>query len=96
MPSRIPIKVLFQQCVSRLAQGLVTAIRATLVIIVWLIILPTITIWTWRFYFWSGENIGFYSTSKNSNRLLPNDSHSLVDTDQEFTASDYLLRYSIR
>ncbi|KAI7887924.1 uncharacterized protein EV154DRAFT_567017 [Mucor mucedo] len=31
--------------------------RTLLVMIVWLILLPTSTVWTWRFYFWSGENI---------------------------------------
>ncbi|KAF7725250.1 hypothetical protein EC973_000338 [Apophysomyces ossiformis] len=59
MPDRIPPRVLLRQCVGRLHIFAKTAIRAILVATVWLVILPFTTLWTWRFYFWSGENIGF-------------------------------------
>jgi TM2 domain-containing membrane protein YozV len=95
MPARIPIKVLFQQCISRLARGFITIMRAMLVVIVWLILLPTLTLWTWRFYFWSGKNIGF-TVTHTSNRLLLNHSHSL-DRDHEVEeASIFLLHYNLR
>lgn len=57
MPDRMPLQVLLGQCIRRFSKGCVTIMRTILVMIVWLILLPTSTVWTWRFYFWSGENI---------------------------------------
>lgn len=59
MPDRIPIKVVLQQCVRRSGALLWTCFRAALVATVWLVILPFLTLYIWRFYFWTGESIGF-------------------------------------
>ncbi|KAL9556071.1 hypothetical protein MBANPS3_002067 [Mucor bainieri] len=59
MPEKVPFFVLVTQLVYRMASLLKSAFRGLTVLIVWLIILPNFTLWTWRFYFWSGENIGF-------------------------------------
>ncbi|GAN04618.1 conserved hypothetical protein [Mucor ambiguus] len=59
MPEKVPFFVLVTQLIYRTASLLKSAFRGLTVLIVWLIILPNFTLWTWRFYFWSGENIGF-------------------------------------
>lgn len=59
MPEKVPFYLLVSQLIRRLASGLKTLARGLLVVIVWLILLPNFTLWTWRFYFWSGESIVF-------------------------------------
>ncbi|KAI8987552.1 hypothetical protein BDF20DRAFT_998168 [Mycotypha africana] len=63
MPERLPFYVLCTQFIRRLSRLLKTCFRGLTVIFVWLIMLPNFTLWTWRFYFWSGENIGFVPAS---------------------------------
>lgn len=58
MPERVPFSILltksFQQSITIFKQlG-----RALLVIFVWLMLVPNVTLFSWRFFFWSGENIG--------------------------------------
>ncbi|KAI8089411.1 uncharacterized protein BX664DRAFT_262675 [Halteromyces radiatus] len=66
MPDRLPLTVFVRQCLKRLVYYLKTLLRAIIVAIVWLVILPYSTLCTWRFYFWSGETIGFFTnTTKN-------------------------------
>ena len=59
MPEKVPFYVLVSQLIYRIVSLLKSTFRGLTVLIVWLIILPNFTLWTWRFYFWSGENIGF-------------------------------------
>jgi hypothetical protein len=61
MPERVPVYVLIRQLLNRVLSLLKTGLRGITVVIIWLIVLPNFTLWTWRFYFWSGENIGFYT-----------------------------------
>lgn len=70
MPTRLPLHVLLRQSLSRLAKTFITLARSALVIVVWLILLPTLTLWTWRFYFWSGENIGFSTAALTQNTTV--------------------------
>ncbi|KAI8640568.1 hypothetical protein BD408DRAFT_484022 [Parasitella parasitica] len=65
MPEKVPFFVLVSQLIYRIAFLLKSAFRGLIVLIVWLIILPNFTLWTWRFYFWSGENIGFNAHSSD-------------------------------
>lgn len=67
MPEKVPLFVLFSQLLRRLASLIKTALRGLTVVIVWLIILPNFTLWTWRFYFWSGETIIGFNNSGNQN-----------------------------
>lgn len=87
MPSHIPLQVLLKQCLLRLGRGLIIAARFVSVLIVWLVFLPTLTLWTWRFYFWSGENIGFTGRASSSN-------HSLNTQEEDDVM--FLLRYNLR
>ncbi|GAA5799389.1 hypothetical protein HPULCUR_004804 [Helicostylum pulchrum] len=67
MPEKVPLFVLFSQLLRRLASLIKTVVRGLTVVIVWLIILPNFTLWTWRFYFWSGETIIGFNNSGNQN-----------------------------
>ncbi|KAL9559630.1 hypothetical protein MBANPS3_000336 [Mucor bainieri] len=88
MPERLPLRVLLRQSLSRLTKAFITLIRSALVIIVWLILLPTLTLWTWRFYFWSAENMGFSTTALTQNSTAnQNASH------EEDAHYSYLLSY---
>ncbi|CAO3587835.1 unnamed protein product [Absidia cylindrospora] len=77
MPDRLPLGVFVRQCLRRLVQSLKTVLRGLIVAIVWLVILPYSTLCTWRFYFWSGETIGFF-TNSTKNVTLPEEPSSDV------------------
>lgn len=70
MPERIPLGVLVRQCTHRLASLFKTLLRAFVVALVWLVALPYLTLWTWRFYFWSGESIVFARRLSTNTTLL--------------------------
>lgn len=57
MPESLPPILFVKQLQKRLTFALNMAARAILVVCVWLIVLPYFTVWIWRFYFWSGENL---------------------------------------
>lgn len=57
MPEVIPPALMFQQFNKKLRSGLLFALRATFVGLIWLIILPYITVWIWRLYFFLGDNV---------------------------------------
>lgn len=61
MPEKVPFYLLVSQLMRRIGHGLKIVARGILVVLVWLIILPNFTLWTWRFYFWSGESIVFFN-----------------------------------
>lgn len=90
MPIRLPSRIILKRIMHLITSTLATFVRTILVIIVWIILLPTLTIWTWRFYFWSGENIGFASVS--SSVVTRNNSLQDVVTGKE-ESSYLLLRY---
>jgi hypothetical protein len=80
MPDTIPI-ILFLRRGIRRFYGLVQIwFRALLVGIVWLIALPWATVWIWRFYFWSGENIAF---SINGQKLPNRPSDNITETGEK-------------
>ncbi|KAF7723807.1 hypothetical protein EC973_001591 [Apophysomyces ossiformis] len=57
MPESLPPILFVRQLQKRFLFALNIAARAILVGCVWLIVLPYFTVWVWRFYFWSGENL---------------------------------------
>lgn len=69
MPERVPMLVFCSQLIHRSMSFLKTLLRALTVVFVWLVILPSFTLWTWRFYFWSGEHIGFNTISTHNTTL---------------------------
>jgi hypothetical protein len=51
MPNHIPFYLLAGQCFARCETILKTGLRALIVTVVWLVLLPYMTLWTWRLYF---------------------------------------------
>ncbi|KAI8393645.1 uncharacterized protein BYT42DRAFT_609419 [Radiomyces spectabilis] len=86
MPERVPLNVLLKQCIRRAGFLLKITLRAILVIMIWLVMLPYFTLWTWRFYFWSGENIGFPQAKDQTLMQQSSSSSSLVSDDQVSSA----------
>lgn len=70
MPDRIPFTVLFRQCARRCSYFLRTGLRASIVVIVWLVLLPYLTLVVWRLYFWAGESIISAKQLINRNTLI--------------------------
>ncbi|CAO3631806.1 unnamed protein product [Cunninghamella blakesleeana] len=63
--------------------------RALIVGIVWLIILPYSTLWTWRFYFWSGETLSFFAAPvKNTNTSTDTTSTSVTINDDQIQSDE--------
>ncbi|CAO3692472.1 unnamed protein product [Rhizopus stolonifer] len=58
MPSRIPTHILFQNGIRQLLTVCIYLLRSTLAFFVWLVLLPTLTLWAWRFYVWGTTNFG--------------------------------------
>ncbi|KAI8148867.1 hypothetical protein BJV82DRAFT_201164 [Fennellomyces sp. T-0311] len=101
MPDRIPLNVLVRQCARRCGALLWTCFRAALVVVVWLVILPFLTLCTWRFYFWSGESIGFAKRLAKNATLLAEDesvapSPELTYNSTSSPSSTILFGYSIK
>ncbi|KAL1918314.1 uncharacterized protein VTP21DRAFT_2974 [Calcarisporiella thermophila] len=59
MPETIPMFLFMRRGIRRVLSGILLFLRAWLVMTVWTVVLPYITVWVWRFYFWSGDNIAF-------------------------------------
>ncbi|KAI9498992.1 hypothetical protein BDB00DRAFT_867061 [Zychaea mexicana] len=57
MPDTLPATLFVKQFYIKLVFLACTAARAAIVSSVWLLVLPYLTVWTWRFYLWSGENL---------------------------------------
>lgn len=85
MPEKVPFYVLCSQLLHRLVSAIKTLFRGLTVVIVWLIILPNFTLWTWRFYFWSGENIIF---NKNTTELPFSNSSTLLTANNTVSTTD--------
>ncbi|KAI8882007.1 hypothetical protein K501DRAFT_252110 [Backusella circina FSU 941] len=77
MPERVPLYVLCSQFILRIMSLVKTCSRFLCVALVWLVLLPNFTLRTWRFYFWSGENIGFTFNNDNKNEEENNDELTL-------------------
>ena len=56
MPMRLPFLLLARRFAQQTGQGLLFALRAVMVGLIWLAILPWATIWTWRMYFTMGDS----------------------------------------
>lgn len=57
MPEEIPPALMLQKFNKTLRSCILFVLRATFVGLIWLIILPYITVWIWRLYFFLGDNV---------------------------------------
>lgn len=67
MPQQLPWDLFIKRGIRRIASLQATWFRALLVASVWLGALPYITVWVWRFYFWSGDKIAFMINGRMGN-----------------------------
>jgi len=65
MPARLPPVLLLRRLAQQLFFALLLGIRAIVVALVWLAVLPWITVWTWRMYFAMGDST--YATLSSEN-----------------------------
>ncbi|KAJ1924579.1 hypothetical protein IWQ60_005112, partial [Tieghemiomyces parasiticus] len=59
MPQHIPLLVVGKRVIIHAGTAVLTAIRLVLVAFVWLILLPYMTVWILRFFFWSGQAVAY-------------------------------------
>ncbi|CAG8434077.1 5282_t:CDS:10 [Diversispora eburnea] len=88
MPDTIPIVLFFRRGLRRVNLFIRLWFRAILVGTVWLITLPYMTVWVWRFYFWSGETVAF---SINGERppTIEHDNNATIASGRSTLASFY-------
>ena len=56
MPSTLPPVLLIRRLIQHTLFGVLFVLRAIAVAIIWLAVLPWVTVWTWRMYFSMGES----------------------------------------
>jgi hypothetical protein len=56
MPARLPPVLLLRRLAQQSFFALLFGLRAVAVAIVWLAVLPWVTVWTWRMYFTMGDS----------------------------------------
>ncbi|OAD72934.1 hypothetical protein PHYBLDRAFT_187244 [Phycomyces blakesleeanus NRRL 1555(-)] len=74
MPDRMPLRIICRQSIRHLAFFLRGFLRAIVVILVWLVVVPCLTLLAWRFCFWSGSRFDFSSSLKGLVSPSPNES----------------------
>ncbi|CAG8518480.1 3321_t:CDS:2, partial [Ambispora leptoticha] len=90
MPESIPV-VLFLRRGLRRCYGLIKIwIRAMLVGTVWLITLPYITVWVWRFYFWSGDGLASFVYRRESISVGITNNNSTISEEKSALAVFYV------
>ncbi|KZT21187.1 hypothetical protein NEOLEDRAFT_792953 [Neolentinus lepideus HHB14362 ss-1] len=83
MPNRLPPLLLLRRLAQQCFWGALFCVRAVVVGIVWLAILPWVTLWTWRMYFAMGDSTAWYI----SDRPRPPSSYSVSMFDRLIPAS---------
>ncbi|KXN87669.1 ERAD-associated E3 ubiquitin-protein ligase doa10 [Leucoagaricus sp. SymC.cos] len=63
MPSRLPTILLIRRLSQHALLAILFVLRGIAVAIIWLTVLPWVTVWTWRMYFSMGESTAWYISS---------------------------------
>ncbi|KAL0080085.1 hypothetical protein F4703DRAFT_1741184 [Phycomyces blakesleeanus] len=69
----MPLRIICRQSIRHLAFFLRGFLRAIVVILVWLVVVPCLTLLAWRFCFWSGSRFDFSSSLKGLVSPSPNE-----------------------
>ncbi|KAG9001493.1 hypothetical protein FRB93_012094 [Tulasnella sp. JGI-2019a] len=59
MPDTIPVHIVIKRIFKQLFSTMNVGFRAWLVVMIWLTIVPYLTVWAWRCYFWLGDQIAW-------------------------------------
>lgn len=57
MPSRLPIILVIKRLIQQVLFGLLFILRGAIVGVIWLGLLPWVTVWAWRMYFSLGDSM---------------------------------------
>ncbi|KAG9099960.1 hypothetical protein FRC06_004671 [Ceratobasidium sp. 370] len=68
MPTRLPPKLFLRKLSAQLARIVILSLRLVMISIIWLAMLPYLTLLVWRFYFWTGEALAYWVVGQE----LPN------------------------
>ncbi|KAI7902809.1 uncharacterized protein BX663DRAFT_510560 [Cokeromyces recurvatus] len=60
MPAKIPTKIWIHHLTKWLYKLFILTLRSLLVLFIWLVFVPYITFWIWRFYFWNANIIRYF------------------------------------
>ncbi|CAE6428946.1 unnamed protein product [Rhizoctonia solani] len=60
MPRRLPAELFLRKLSLQMAKVVITSLRLVMISVIWLAILPYLTLWVWRFYFWTGEALAYW------------------------------------
>ncbi|PCH44456.1 hypothetical protein WOLCODRAFT_90853 [Wolfiporia cocos MD-104 SS10] len=71
MPERLPLLLLIRQLSRQAVSAVLFLLRATMVGMVWLALLPLATIWTWRMYFALGDSTAWYISNRPRPPVVP-------------------------
>jgi E3 ubiquitin-protein ligase MARCH6 len=55
MPKRLPPELFLRKLSLQMAKVVITSLRLVMISVIWLAVLPYLTLLVWRFYFWTGE-----------------------------------------
>ncbi|KAG8699785.1 hypothetical protein FRC08_005103, partial [Ceratobasidium sp. 394] len=68
MPKRLPSKLFLRKLSAQLARVVILSLRLVMISVIWLAMLPYLTLLVWRFYFWTGEALAYWVVGQE----LPN------------------------
>ncbi|TDL24001.1 hypothetical protein BD410DRAFT_786709 [Rickenella mellea] len=60
MPKQLPLILFLRRLVQQIFWTFLLGLRGIMVAIIWLAILPYVTVWTWRFYFVLGDHLAWW------------------------------------
>ncbi|EJD43727.1 hypothetical protein AURDEDRAFT_185325 [Auricularia subglabra TFB-10046 SS5] len=64
MPQRLPIHLVAKRVARQLVAAVIIFLRASLVSLIWLAVVPYTTVLTWRTYFWTGDVIAWWINAR--------------------------------
>ncbi|KIK61982.1 hypothetical protein GYMLUDRAFT_198796 [Collybiopsis luxurians FD-317 M1] len=69
MPSRLPALLVLRRLIQQGFFGLLMFIRAIVVSMVWLSIVPLLTVWSWRMYFSMGDSTAWWISNRQPSHI---------------------------
>ncbi|KAG8694447.1 hypothetical protein FRC09_009839, partial [Ceratobasidium sp. 395] len=60
MPKRLPPKLFLKKLSTQMARVVIMSLRLVMISVIWLAMLPYLTLLVWRFYFWTGEALAYW------------------------------------
>ncbi|CAE6382190.1 unnamed protein product [Rhizoctonia solani] len=84
MPNRLPAELFLRKLSLQMAKVVITSLRLVMISVIWLAILPYLTLWVWRFYFWTGEALAYWVVGRElPDKTPPLSVHTSVANDTQ-------------